>query len=108
MDAGQVALLAFAVLLSILPRFGHLRLEHIAVLFVEQVPLVAVGVCGTVMASVTVRHLQQDGVCAVAVRWTWSSGGLWVVATRDLADVAQPLEAVGRFPFALVISWKRA
>lgn len=60
------------------------------------------------MASVTVRHLQRDGVCAVAVKLTWSRGGLGVLATRHLADVAQPLEAVGRFPFALVIPWKRA
>lgn len=103
-----MALLAFAVLLSILPRFAHLRLKLIAVVFVQQVSLVAVGVCGTAVALVTVKHLRQDGVRAVAVRLTWSSGGFGVLATRQLADVAQPLEAVGRFPFTLVISWKRA
>lgn len=103
-----MALLLFAVLLCILPRLGHLRLKLIAVVFVQQVALVAVRVCGTTKASVTLRHLQQDGVRAAVVRRTWSRGGLGVLATRQLADVAQPLEAVGRFPFALVIPCKRA
>lgn len=50
-DAGQVALLAFAVLLGVLPRLGHLRLELVAEVPVQQVPLVAVGVCGAATAS---------------------------------------------------------
>lgn len=45
---------------------------------------------------------------AAAAGPTWRRGGLgWVLAARHLADVAQPLEAVGGFPFAVVVPWKR-
>lgn len=38
---------------------------------------------------------------------TRRGGRLGVLPPRQLADVTQALEAVGRFPQAVVISWKQ-
>lgn len=51
-----MALLTLAVLLGLLPRLGRLRLELVAEVLVQQVALVAVGVCGTATPSVSCRY----------------------------------------------------
>lgn len=64
-DAGQVGLLLSAVILSVLPRLGHLRLELVAEVSVQQVTLVAVGVCGTATPSVSYHYTLRAKVpCA--------------------------------------------
>lgn len=81
-DAGQVGLLLFAVILGLLPRLGHLRLELVAEVSVQQVPLVAVGVCGTATPSVSYHYaltarcrVRGGGRADLAARWAWLGSG---------------------------------
>lgn len=81
-DAGQVGLLLSAVILGVLPRLGHLRLELVAEVSVQQVPLVAVGVCGTATPSVSYRYalttrcrVLGGGRADLEARWAWLGSG---------------------------------
>lgn len=68
-DAGEVGLLALAVILGVLPRFRRLGLKLVAEVPIKQVSVVAVGVCSRVSAQLSRGHRQR--VTATECRPTW-------------------------------------
>lgn len=75
-NAGEVGLLALAVILGVLPRFRRLGLKPVAEVPVKQVSVLTVGVCSR--ASV-IRQTQtacdDDGTQTdLGVRLAWGSG----------------------------------
>lgn len=78
-DAGEVGLLALAVILGVLPRFRRLGLKLVAEVPVQQVSVVAVRVCSRASAQLSRRRRQtacdDDGMQTdLGVRLAWGSG----------------------------------
>lgn len=70
-DAGEVGLLALAVILGVLPRFRRLGLKLVAGVLVQQVSVVAVGVCSRASAQLSRRHRHRQRVATTECRPTW-------------------------------------
>lgn len=71
-DAGEVGLLALAVILGVLPRFRRLGLKLVAEVPVQQVSVVAVGVCSRASAQLSHRRRHRQRVTTTERRPTWA------------------------------------